>query len=101
MAFNRWRMTVVSAMLGVALLISGTFDLIPWRVAWILALSGLIGIFLGDTFMFMGLARLGPRRTALVFSLNAPIAALLAVAVGQDILWARPIGLACLWFWVG
>ena len=86
MAFNRWRMNVVTAMLLVALLMSGTFEVLPWRVVWILALSGLIGIFLGDTLLFIALARLGPRRNHLIFTLNAPFAAILAVSVGQDTL---------------
>ena len=40
-------------------------------------LSGLIGIFLGDTALFATLNRLGPRRTSMLFSLNAPISAVL------------------------
>ena len=84
LAFNRWRMNVVTAILLSALLVSGTFKWLPWHVVGILALSGLVGIFLGDTLLFVALARLGPRRNALVFTLNAPMAALLAVAVGQD-----------------
>jgi drug/metabolite transporter (DMT)-like permease len=39
----------------------------------VIVLSSLIGIFLGDTLLFMGLKRMGPRRNSVIFALNAPI----------------------------
>jgi drug/metabolite transporter (DMT)-like permease len=47
----------------------------------VLALSGIIGILLGDTFNFAAVGRLGPRRAGAIFALNAPMAAVLGWAV--------------------
>ncbi len=45
--------------------------------AWFyLSLSGVIGFFIGDIFLFNALVELGPRITMLIFSLSAPTAAL-------------------------
>ncbi len=44
---------------------------------WIICLSGLIGIFLGDTALFATMRRVGPRRTAVMFAANGPFSALL------------------------
>ena len=44
---------------------------------WIICLSGLIGIFLGDTALFATMRRIGPRRTAVMFAANGPIGAML------------------------
>jgi drug/metabolite transporter (DMT)-like permease len=53
-----------------------------WRIAsdawgWIIV-SGIIGIGLGDYFLFIAMERLGPRRTGVLFAINAPVAAFLA-----------------------
>ena len=49
-------------------------------------LSGLIGIFLGDTILFVTLNRLGPRRSGILFAMNAPIAAVLGwVVLGEKL----------------
>lgn len=46
--------------------------------AWIyLALSGIIGFFMGDMFLFNALVGLGPRLTLLILSLSAPTAAVI------------------------
>ena len=41
-------------------------------------LSSVIGIIIGDTFLFVCLKRLGPRRQALLFSLQIPFTIILA-----------------------
>ena len=38
-----------------------------------IVLSSIIGIIIGDTFLFICLKRLGPRRQALLFSMQFPI----------------------------
>jgi drug/metabolite transporter (DMT)-like permease len=49
----------------------------PMR-AWIfLSLSGIIGFFLGDIFLFKSFIEIGPRVTMLIMSLSAPVAALI------------------------
>ena len=41
-------------------------------------LSSIIGIIIGDTFLFVCLKRLGPRRQALLFSMQIPFTIILA-----------------------
>lgn len=49
--------------------------------AWIfLGLSGIIGFFLGDICLFKALVELGPRIALLIFSISAPVAALIGWA---------------------
>ena len=46
--------------------------------AWFyLSLSGIIGFFMGDIFLFKALVEIGPRVAMLIFSLSAPTAALI------------------------
>jgi drug/metabolite transporter (DMT)-like permease len=52
-------------LLGLALLVVGTTPMSPAAIFW-LALSGVVGIALGDTFFFMALMRLDPRLTLLL-----------------------------------
>lgn len=93
--FNRIRMLMMSLLLaGVALLTDG-FASIAWSDFPILILSGLVGIFLGDTFLFAGLRRVGPRRNAIMFALNAPLAAILGVLFLDEML-APAVWLGCL-----
>lgn len=75
--FNKWRMSIVFVMLAVMGLVTGGWhaDLFQW---WeVIVLSSLIGIYLGDTLLFLGLKRMGPRRNSVIFALNAPITVLL------------------------
>ena len=60
-----------------------------------LVLSGLLGIFVGDSLLFTALNRLGPRRAGILFALNAPIAALLGwLALGETLAPAAIAGIA-------
>lgn len=77
LAFNRIRMVMVFAMLAAWTLISGGWTSLSSAIAWPLILSGFIGIFIGDTALFLTMNRLGPRRTAVLFSLNAPLSVVL------------------------
>jgi len=46
--------------------------------AWFyLSLSGVVGFFIGDIFLFKALVEIGPRVAMLIFSLSAPTAALI------------------------
>jgi drug/metabolite transporter (DMT)-like permease len=76
-AFTRWRMLMVAFMLWAVVAVSGT-----WRSfspdAWgVMALSGLIGIFVGDTALFAAMNRLGPRRAGVLFATHAVFSAML------------------------
>jgi drug/metabolite transporter (DMT)-like permease len=55
----------------------------------LLALSGVIGIGLGDTAYFAAINHLGPRRALLLETLAPPLAAVLALVVLQETLGAR------------
>lgn len=75
--FNRLRLAIVFVMLTAWVLATGSWGSIEREHLIPIALSGFVGIFLGDTALFLTMNRLGPRRTGILFSLNAPIAALL------------------------
>ncbi len=76
-AFTRWRMLMVACMLWSVVLVSGGwhgFELHHWGV---MALSGLVGIFVGDTALFAAMNRLGPRRAGVLFATHAAFSAAL------------------------
>ena len=75
--FNRLRQGMVAAMLAGIVLATGRWHGIHGEDLARLALSGVIGIFLGDTLLYVALIRLGPRRAGALFALNAPIAAVM------------------------
>ncbi len=54
--------------------------------AWFyLSLSGVIGFFIGDIFLFKALVENGPRVTMLIFSLSAPTAALIGWSLLDEV----------------
>ncbi len=63
-------------MLVVAATISNGWSTLNFEDTGLIALSGLIGIFVGDVALFTAMARIGPRRTGMLFTLNAPMAAI-------------------------
>lgn len=76
-SFTRWRMGLVFlALLPVAWFSGGlqTLGAGHWAV---LAVSGLVGIFIGDTALFASMNRLGPRRTGVLFATHAFVSAVL------------------------
>ena len=75
--FNRLRQGMVAVMLAAIVLATGRWHGIETGDLARLALSGFIGIFLGDTLLYVALIRLGPRRAGALFALNAPIAAVM------------------------
>jgi len=85
-AFNRVRQIFVTGLLTLYMVITGTWRELDAASIGPLLLSGLIGIFVGDTLLFATLNRLGPRRSGILFALNAPIAALLGWLVLDEAL---------------
>lgn len=75
--FNMIRQIFVTVILTGVVLASGALTLPGWPAVVMLAVSGLVGILLGDTMNFAAVGRLGPRRAGAVFALNAPMAAVL------------------------
>ncbi|KXF82220.1 DMT family transporter [Enterovibrio coralii] len=78
-AYSRWRMACASVILGVGALITGGWATVTMGTLWPMALSGLIGIFIGDTALFACLNRIGPRRSGLLFSCHAVFSALMGI----------------------
>lgn len=80
-AFTRWRMAMVAVMLWVVVAVQGSwhsFDVHAWGI---MAVSGLIGIFIGDTALFSAINRLGPRRAGVLFASHAAFSAALGFAL--------------------
>ncbi|HDX8435715.1 TPA: DMT family transporter [Aeromonas dhakensis] len=78
-AYSRWRMCLVSLMLGSMSLLTSGWHTLSGSALPLLAISGLIGIFIGDTALYACMNRLGPRRSGLLFSCHALFSALLGL----------------------
>lgn len=76
-SFNRIRMPMVFLMLSFMALFTGGWNTIAMTSFNPLIVSGIVGIFLGDTALFLTLFRLGPRRTSVLFATNAPFTIIL------------------------
>ena len=77
LAFTRIRMTIVLVMLvGWALATGGWRSIAPDQLLPI-AMSGIVGIFIGDTMLFVALSRVGPRRSSIIFATHAPMSVML------------------------
>ena len=77
--FNRIRLLIVSIILIFYTTYIDTWHTININYLTLIILSGVIGIFLGDTLLFMALQRIGPRRNNILFSLAAPFTVLLNI----------------------
>ncbi|MGQ3071318.1 MAG: EamA family transporter [Ferrovibrionaceae bacterium] len=78
---TRWRQLVVTtAMVGLTTAVGGWAGLQPWHLVW-LAISSITGIIIAETALNAAIFDIGPRPTMLVFSLNAPMAALFGVVL--------------------
>ena len=84
--FNRIRMVVASLWLVPMILIAGDPTTIKMSYLWAILASSLIGVVLGDYFLFLAMQRLGPRLTGVLFAMNAPIAALLGWLILEEAL---------------
>lgn len=94
-AFNRLRQIFVTAMLALYVLATGAWRELDAANVLPLLLSGFIGIFIGDTLLFATLNRVGPRRSGILFALNAPIAAILGwLLLGETLTMKALAGMA-------
>jgi uncharacterized membrane protein len=71
--FNQIRLNIVSIILILLIFSTGTWRTLDLHSVWVLLLSSFIGIFIGDTLLYATLKRLGPRRTGIIFTTNAPM----------------------------
>jgi drug/metabolite transporter (DMT)-like permease len=76
--FNRLRQVFGTLVLAILVSLNGTWNALTWEAVPALILSGMLGIFVGDSLLFTALNRLGPRRAGILFAMNAPMAALLS-----------------------
>ena len=79
--FNRLRLIFVSFMLLIYVTFQNTWITINIEYLNAIIVSGVIGVFLGDTLLFMALQKIGPRRNNILFSLAAPFAVVLNIVV--------------------
>ena len=98
--FNRIRLSIVSAILLSITLISGGWRSLEMHSLLVLTLSAIIGIFIGDTLLYAALQRLGPRRTGILFTTNAPITVILGYFLLQERLSVNA-GIGCLLIMAG
>ncbi|TFH89831.1 DMT family transporter [Vibrio ouci] len=76
-AYSRWRMGCTSLILGTMALYTGGWSSVETSAISAMMLSGVIGIFIGDTALFACLNRMGPRQAGLLFSCHAVFSAVL------------------------
>ena len=77
-AFNRLRMILVLFMLIIISWFNSNWEIYSIEILNTLLISGLVGIFIGDTALFNSIKILGPSRSAVIFSLNAPLTILMS-----------------------
>jgi drug/metabolite transporter (DMT)-like permease len=93
--FNMIRQVFVALLLCAVVAATGAFRGLTGAEVALLAVSGVMGILIGDTLNFAAVGRLGPRRAGAVFALNAPMTALLGWAVlGEALPWQAALGIA-------
>ena len=90
LVFNRLRLFFVSIMLILYTTAIDTWKTIELDLLNIIILSGVIGVFFGDTLLFIALQKIGPRRNNILFALAAPftntvfIGVVIAIAYGAN-----------------
>lgn len=75
--YSRWRMGCTAIMLSTMAWLTGGWATVEADLITPMMLSGLIGIFIGDTALFACLNRMGPRQAGLLFSCHAVFSAIL------------------------
>ncbi len=96
-AFTRWRMAFASVVLWGIALATGGWRGVPGEGVALLVLSGLIGIFVGDTALFVSMNRLGPRRSGVLFAAHSLFSVVLAwLWLGETIAGWQLLGCALL-----
>ena len=90
----RWQLTASFLMTAAAAtVLDGWATLGSWQVSALVA-SGVAGIVIASTTYFATILRVGPRLTALLFSLTSPFALALAyVSLGETIRWQQGLGI--------
>ena len=84
--FTRLRMIVASILLFIVASLFGDWGSLPLDSTSLLLLLGsaVVGLLIGDAALFTAFARFGPRRTSIVFTTNAPMAAIIGAVVFDE-----------------
>jgi len=77
--FNRLRNVGVFMVLLIFVSAAGLWHSVQQNQLFIILLSGLVGIAVGDSFLFSAMKRLGPRRAQILYACNAPISVILGM----------------------
>ncbi len=77
--FTRLRLTLLTVLLGFISWISGGWLSISAANLLPIVLSGIVGIFLGDTIYFAAMNRLGPRKSGLLFATHSVFSVFLGI----------------------
>jgi len=81
---NIWRLIFAATFLGITFyFFSIPFDL-TYNQYFYLSLSGIVGLVIGDTFLFASFKEIGPRYSMLIMSSNPAIAAIVAYFVFSE-----------------
>ncbi|WP_394245564.1 DMT family transporter [Vibrio astriarenae] len=83
-AYSRWRMGCTSIILTSMALYTGGWATVTTEAVTPMVLSGLIGIFIGDTALFACLNRMGPRQAGLLFSCHAVFSVILGYFIFSE-----------------
>lgn len=84
-------MLLVLFMLWPVVLATGSWRTLQWSDCIVMAVSGLVGIFVGDTALFASMNRLGPRRTGVLFATNAFFSAVIGFWVFDERIGAQAL----------
>tara|TARA_Y100000590_G_scaffold376307_1_gene441765 strand:- start:90 stop:983 length:894 start_codon:yes stop_codon:yes gene_type:complete len=99
-AFNRIRLIIVTVMLGAYTTLTNEWNSIELYLLPQIIISGLIGVFLGDTLLFLALKTIGPRRNNILFALAAPFTVILNIFILQQKMSITEI-IGCLFVFIG
>jgi len=83
-AFNRIRLIIVTIMLIIYASLTNGWNSINNIFLFPIIISGIIGVFLGDTLLFIALKTIGPRRNNILFALAAPFTVILNILILQQ-----------------
>ena len=91
---NQIRLVQACLLLTAACAVTGAFAHAPWVQLFLLALSGLVGLTLGDAALFLCLQIIGPRRGSLIMALAPGFAALMMIPLlGETLSWVGVVGM--------
>ena len=99
-AFNRIRLIIVTIMLVIYASLTNSWYSISNEYLLNIIISGFIGVFIGDTLLFLALKTIGPRRNNILFALAAPFTVILNLFILKQKMEILEI-LGCLTVFIG